>query len=295
MTGEKPLDARGLLLQCEAFCRSRGTEVSRLELYLLIEAFAGIPRARFPLEQGREIPREKREKVLDALSRRCKGEPLQYLLGQWSFYGREFRVGPGVLIPRADTETLAEHALEYLKGRPSPQAADLCAGSGCIGITLALERADSRVRLLELSGQAFAYLTENIRRLGAENCFALREDVLAPRSLPQGLDLIVANPPYIPTGELASLQREVRREPPMALDGDADGLRFYRGIPPLWRGALRPGGMLAFEIGRGQKEAVAKLLCESGYEQICFRKDLAGIIRVVSAIRPAGERGEGTA
>ena len=292
MTGEKQADAQELLLRCESFCRSRGAEVSRLELYLLIEAFAGIPRARFPLERGREVPAEKRERVMDALERRCGGEPLQYLLGSWGFYGREFLVGPGVLIPRADTETLVEHCLEYLEGRPAPQAADLCAGSGCIGITLALEREGARVSLLELSGQALCYLKGNIRRLGAVGCTALREDVLAPQSLPGGLDLVVSNPPYIPTGELPSLQREVRREPAMALDGDADGLRFYRGIPPLWKRALRPGGMLAFEIGRGQEEAVAGLLLQSGYEQVCFRKDLAGIIRVVSGLRPAKDREE---
>lgn len=283
--------AQELFQNCIAFCENRGVSIPRFELYLLLEEFTGVSRARLPLEREKEISQTAEKRLMAALEGRCSGEPLQYLLGRWEFYGREFRVGPGVLIPRADTETLVEHALFYLQGLSAPKIADLCAGSGCVGVTLGLERSDAEVCLAELSEQAFFYLRENIRGLKAENCTAVREDVLSPARLPEGLDLIVSNPPYIPDGELGSLQREVRREPAMALSGGGDGLRFYRGIPSLWRAALRPGGMLAFEIGCGQEQEVKELLLQSGYEEVRFRQDLSGIIRVVSGIKKK-ENGE---
>ncbi|MDD2956605.1 MAG: peptide chain release factor N(5)-glutamine methyltransferase [Oscillospiraceae bacterium] len=282
--------AEELFQNCIAFCQNRGIEISRFELYLLLEEFTGISRARFPLERDREMPERAQARLMEALERRGQGEPVQYLLGRWEFYGRSFRVGEGVLIPRADTETLVEHALEQLRGKPAPAVADLCAGSGCVGLTIGLERPDARVFLAELSPLAMGYLKENLCGLGAANCTALQGDVLAWKAPLPPLDLIVSNPPYIPTGEISGLQREVQREPALALDGDEDGLRFYREIPKAWGRALKPGGMLAFEVGLGQAEAVADMLCQNGYGEICFREDLAGIRRVVSGLWSGEER-----
>lgn len=265
--------------------RRAGVEAAGFELDLLLETFCSVSKENRLLHPDRQLSLEQVQQMRGLLSRREAGEPLQYLLGWWEFYGRRFQVGPGVLIPRPDTERLVELALEALEGVPSPQVADLCAGSGCIGLTVACERPDAQVFLLELSGPAAEYCKKN-REIWAPRCTLFLTDVLKGPPLLGRLDAVISNPPYIPSADLPALQREVRHEPSMALDGAADGLRFYREIPPLWKDALKPGGLLAFEIGFDQAAPVCTLLKVAGFEKIRVERDYGGNDRVVLAQKP---------
>ena len=217
--------------------------------------------------------------LADRVARRLNGEPLQYLLGEWEFWGMTFAVGEGVLIPRPDTEVLVEEGLAALQGKAAPRVLDLCAGSGCVALALAHERPDAAVTALEWDPAAYAYLEKNIAALGG-NVVAVRADVLAPPPAGMGsFDLITANPPYLTAGEMAALSPELRREPPQALLGGADGLAFYRAIREKWLPLLKPGGTLALEIGWKQAEAVCGIFAPYSPR---VRKDYGGNDRVVT-------------
>lgn len=212
---------------------------------------------------------------LDALlARRLAGEPVQYVLRSAWLMGLEFYVDERVLIPRQDTETLCEAALKILRAQSAPQALDLCAGSGAIGLSLAALAPGARVTLSDVSEGACAVARINRDRLGVQ-AEILQGDLFAPVR-GRRFDVIVCNPPYIPTDELGLLQPEVRREPSLALDGGADGLAFYRRIAQAYRAHLRPGGALLVEIGWNQAKQVRALF--GGGETL---KDLGGRDRVV--------------
>lgn len=221
----------------------------------------------------------------DLLKRRLFHEPLQYILGEWEFYGLPFKVRPGVLIPRADTETAVEIALELLRDVKSPVVLDLCAGSGCIGITLA-KLTGGRVVCVEKSDEAISVLEENkaLNKVGVE---VLKADVLKepPASLIGAAHLLISNPPYIKTGVIETLDAEVKREPKMALDGGEDGLLFYKSIVEKWSKVLKPGGVLVFEIGFDQCEAVVSLLENDGFKNVGCKKDLGQNDRVVYGVK----------
>lgn len=263
-----------------------GADAAQMEAYLLLEAGCGVDRTHYPLIADTLCPQESQEKLRELLRRRLNGEPIQYVLGKWEFYGYEFEVGPGVLIPRAETELLVETVLEYAEHMNAVRIADLCSGSGCIAISLARQRPDASVWALEASPEALSYLRRNAALNQCGNVRVLQEDVLAPQGDYPILDAIVSNPPYIPTAELPSLQREVQFEPAMALDGDGDGLRFYRRLGPVWLPRLRPGGLVAYEIGAGQGQAVKALLETQGAARVRVLKDLAGLDRVVCGVKP---------
>ncbi len=211
--------------------------------------------------------------------------PLQYIFGEWAFYGREFFVGPGVLVPRADTETLVEVCLKYLKNSESPAVLDLCAGSGCIGITLALEKADAAVTLVEKFPEAARYAERNIKRHGTDNATLICGDVLNGAANDKEYELIVSNPPYVPKNEMKTVSPEVHYEPETALFGGEDGLDFYRAVITEYKKALKAGGMLAFEVGAGEAAAVEALLEDAGLKEINTEKDLGGICRAVYGIK----------
>ena len=211
--------------------------------------------------------------------------PLQYIFGEWAFYGREFFVGPGVLVPRADTETLVEVCLKYLKNSESPAVLDLCAGSGCIGITLALEKADAAVTLVEKFPEAARYAERNIKRYGTDNVTLICGDVLNGAANDKEYELIVSNPPYVPKNEMETVSPEVHYEPETALFGGEDGLDFYRAVITEYKKALKAGGMLAFEVGAGEAAAVEALLRNAGLKEINTEKDLGGICRAVYGIK----------
>lgn len=264
-----------------------GNENPHYEAQLLMEAVCGV--SSLDIITNPDIPVTDSQKLeAEAFaSRRVSGEPLQYILGRWEFYGLPFDVGEGVLIPRQDTETLAEISLEYIKERKNPGflAADLCAGSGCIGITAA-KLGGVNVKLLELSEKAFSYLSRNITLNGVERlCTAVCADVLSDKTaeaFPQ-LDLIMTNPPYITAQDMQQLQKEVTYEPETALSGGEDGLDYYRIMIPLWSRKLKKGGMIAAEIGRGQDADVIRIFRECGLDT-GYKKDMCGIIRVIYGI-----------
>lgn len=211
------------------------------------------------------------------------GEPLQYLFGHWEFYGLDFKVGKGVLIPRADTETLCEKAiLELPKGSV---VADLCSGSGCIGITLSVYRPDITVYMIEKSKDAFKYLIKNTERHKNTSLFPIKGDVTDFKlinSLPK-LDAILSNPPYLTKTDMMQIPKDVAKEPKEALYGGEDGLDFYRLIPSLWKDKLKDGGLIYMEIGATQSQDVCRMFEDEGY---CIRdvfKDIEKRPRVVAA------------
>jgi release factor glutamine methyltransferase len=212
-----------------------------------------------------------------AARRRAAGEPLQYILGEWDFYGRTFLCREGVLIPRPETELLAEEALNYLDREST--AADLGCGTGCIGLTIAAEKGCA-VTLLDIAPEPLALAQENAKKLGIANAFVRYGSIFEGPGA-QKWDVVVSNPPYIKTQDLEGLQPEVRHEPLLALDGGGDGLDFYRAIAALW--APVAGRALLLEVGAGQAPDVVGLLQGQGTVRTIM--DYAGIPRIVVLIK----------
>ena len=239
---------------------------------------AGIESADFEAEQlARYTDPEKRE---ETLRRRLNGEPLQYILGEWEFFGITLSVGDGVLIPRADTETVVERAIKLLKGTEKPLVYDLCAGSGCIGIAVA-KFTGASLKFFEKSPKALKYLKANVESTGTNGEITVCDVLEEPdEGLPEA-DLIISNPPYIKSDVIPSLQREVQFEPKMALDGGEDGLIFYRTIAKKWKKKIKKGGYLVFEIGFDQAKEVTEILQNEGYSEVKAERDLTGNHRVV--------------
>lgn len=259
-----------------------GFEAPAFEALCLIEKVFGFNRLALITKGEETVANESDLNILFELTeKRLNHEPLQYILGKWSFMGIELLVGNGVLIPRDDTEVVASLCINYLSGKKNAVIADLCAGSGAI--SLALEKyADCSVTAVELSDTAYSYLTQNIK-LNNSAVKALKGDIFeCHREIADNsLDLIVSNPPYIKSAELAGLQKEVQHEPKMALDGGESGLDFYRRIVPLWKSKLKSGGALAFELGEGQYDEVSKILAENGFIGITDSYDFGGIQRAI--------------
>ena len=228
------------------------------------------------LFSGKDIQKEDIESIV--LQRR-QGIPLQYILGSWWFYKYEFLVGEGVLVPRQDTEVLVESALDFIKDIKGPAVCDLCSGSGCIAISIAADRPDAKVYAVEKYQAAFSYLEKNIQHNKTPNVTPKLYDVL---DTPFGkYNLIVCNPPYIPPADKADLSKEVLNEPHTALFGGDDGLYFYREISKNWKQSLLENGILAFEVGINEADAVVQILKDNGFINIGFKNDLIGIQRVV--------------
>lgn len=230
-----------------------------------------------------DITDEKVEQVENILGKRRKHYPLQYILGYWNFWNLNFKVGEGVLIPRADTETLVELALNEIQNIEKPVIADLCSGSGCIAISIAAERPEAVVYAIEKSEVAFKYLNENIKINKVKNVKPILADVLNECLLKENIlfDLIASNPPYIESKDVNCLQKEVMFEPTMALDGGNDGLYFYRSITKVWFNKLKNNGILAFEIGNNQLSKVKKIMENNGLVNIKYKQDLNRIARAI--------------
>ena len=249
---------------CSAL-RAAGVENPGADARLLLEHFCGVSPAAVLADPGRDYGGGALNRALQA---RCARVPLQYLLGSWEFCRQRYEVSPDCLIPRADTELLVEEALASLP--PGAFFADFCTGSGCIAVSVLAERPDTRCLAVELSEPALALAVRNAGRNGVAQRFApLRADVL--RLTPEALaawprpDALLSNPPYIRTGELETLSPEVRQEPRMALDGGADGLRFYRALIALAADWLKPDGFCLFEIGSDQAGELTALAEQSGF------------------------------
>jgi len=219
--------------------------------------------------------------------RRQSGEPIQYIFGEQEFYGLPFRVTRDVLIPRPETEHLVEEVLDLAARFPAPRIVDVGAGSGAISVTLAHHLPDARITAIDLSPAALAVARENARFNGvAGRIRFLHGDLLAPVA-EERFDIVVSNPPYVPSGDRASLSVQVRDyEPSLALFAGNDGLDIYRRLIPAAQSALNPGGFLALEIGYGQSTVIAGLLTGSSFLDVEFLLDLQDIPRVACARQP---------
>lgn len=248
----------------------------------IAEDTLGLSRSEMHFETERSLSPEEHERLEALLQRRVQGEPVQYLLHSACFMGLNFYVDSRVLIPRQDTETLVEAVIVALRQREKPRMLDLCAGSGAIGLSVRTLVPGADVTLADCSRDALEVVRENARRLGVD--VEIRHGDLFRAVWHQKFDLIASNPPYIPTGDLPLLQREVQREPQLALDGGGDGLEFYRRIAADAPEHLNPGGSIYLEVGAGQADAVRALLTE---RMECAEagaiNDLNGIPRVVWA------------
>ena len=261
-----------------------GIQAATLEARELVCFAAGKTREQFVRDGRLYVPQDVEEQARALMRRHLAGEPLAYLIGEWEFYGLPLDISESVLIPRPDTETLAEAAIGWLRQQEAPRVLDLCAGSGCLGLAIASQVKDARVVLGELSDGALRVCRQNIRRCGLTGrVTAMQLDALRPPLQRLGdFDCIVSNPPYIPSGDIPGLDASVRDyEPHMALDGGADGLDFYRAIAARWGAALRLGGALLFEVGIGQAGDVGAILAQNQFEQIHTFQDTQGIGRVV--------------
>ncbi len=241
---------------------------------------------RHPLELRLDGDTQLEEETVAAfetlLAKRMQRYPLQYLTGEASFFGRDFYVDDRVLIPRPETELLAEKAVQALKAFSMPaHALDLCCGSGCIGITMALEVPEAVVTLTDLSPDALAVAHRNAQTLGAKVAFCQGDLFAAVAG--QQFQVIVSNPPYIPDEECHALQQEVQCEPMAALAGGEDGLDFYRRIAMKAPEHLVTGGMLLLEVGWNQAQQVGELLQQAGLEVLSIDQDWRGIPRMVTA------------
>ena len=264
---------------------SAGIEDYVFEAKQIIKHITGFSNSEILMNYTNQLTEFQSNNLAAIIKQRAIRYPLQYIFGEWAFYGREFYVGPGVLVPRADTETLVDVCLKYLENTENPAVLDLCAGSGCIGITLALEKACAAVTLVEKFPEAARYAERNIKRLGADNVTLICGDVLKGEANDKNYYLIVSNPPYIPKNEMKTVSPEVHYEPETALLGGEDGLDFYRAITAEYKKALKPGGMLAFEVGAGEAAAAEKLLENAGFKEISNAKDLGGISRAVYGLK----------
>ena len=221
----------------------------------------------------------------ELMDRRLKGEPVAYLIGEWSFYGVELDISPDVLVPRDDTEVLARQAIERT-GAVAGQSRvlDLCAGSGCVGLAIARHCPNANVMLADIDEGALRICRQNIRRNGLTGrVSACTADALdKPPAALWDFDVIAANPPYIPSADIDTLDDSVRLfEPRLALDGGEDGLDFYRSITEKWVSSLRLGGWLLCEVGIRQAGDVEMLFAKAGLRDIQTYQDTAGIWRVV--------------
>lgn len=271
-----------------------GIEPYASEARFLMEGVLGVDYQNILVCGEMEATPEQLNKARSAVCRRLEGYPLQYLLGTWEFYSYPFEVGEGVLIPRPDTETLCEQGLAYLThwqmthGKERPVVVDLCSGSGCLAVSVACEYEGARVYAVEKYDAALSYLRRNVK-LNQADVKIVQGDVLIntyAEPIPEA-DLVLCNPPYLTEEDMKHLQKEVTFEPASALYGEAeDGLTFYRVVSSGWRERIRSGGMLAFEIGMGQEQAVKQILQKEGYQNICTVLDACGIIRVLTAVRP---------
>lgn len=273
-----------LYLDIRQQLRKAGIDAATLEARELVCFGTGKTREELTRDGGLYASPEIERRVRDLVARHLAGEPVAYLIGEWEFYGLPLDISRDVLIPRPDTEVLAEQAITYCQILPECRVLDLCAGSGCIGLAVASQVPGSRVVLGEYSDAALKICRQNIRRNGLSGrVVPMQVDARnsPERSLGE-FDCIVSNPPYIPRADMDGLDTSVKDyEPHLALDGGEDGLDFYRSISEKWKEALCPGGRLYFEVGIGQADSVLRIMRAQGFGDIQVVKDHHEIPRVV--------------
>ena len=283
------MTVREVIQRSTEFLQRHGVDSPRLHAELLLAHLLKLPRLQLYLNHDRALTEAETTALRPLVQRRARREPLQHLVGTTNFFGLELAVSPAALIPRPETETLAELAAAALVkcAFPTPHALDFGTGTGCLAITLAGQCPRARLHALDLSAAALNLARHNaaLHGLTERLTFHLGDGF---RALPADLrfDLLVSNPPYIPTADLATLPPEVRDfDPRAALDGGADGLDFYRLLAreaPAW---LKAGGGLFAEFGDGQETALPSLFSESGWHAVALHRDLTGRPRVIEAWR----------
>jgi release factor glutamine methyltransferase len=266
--------------------KKRNHPSPRLDAELLLGRALGLDRVRLLIESERRLNEAELGAYRALIQRRRTGEPVAYILGRREFYGLPFVVDRRALVPRPDTEMLVEVALERTRARSMyGRALDLCTGTGCVAVTFARERPTWRVTASDISSEAVSLAWENARRHGV--AFAMRVvegDLFAPFA-GERFELVTANPPYIPSGELAELSIDIREfEPRLALDGGGDGLEIVRLIVRDAVRHLEPRGVLALEVGYDQAARVVSLVEAAGFVDIVVRRDYGGRERIVSAV-----------
>jgi len=268
----------------QGYFARQGVDAPRLTAELLLARALGCDRVRLYLDFDKLLGEAELASFREMVRRRAGGEPTAYLTGRKEFLGRPFRTDPRALVPRPETELVAEAALAAL---PDGGAAlDLCTGSGCIAVSLALGRKGARVTAVEISREALALARENALALGAE-VDLLEGDLYAPLPAGERFHVVVSNPPYVPSGELAGLSREVQREPRLALDGGPDGLDVLRRVVAGAPAVLLPGGTLVAEMHESHADALPRLCLEAGFARAEAHRDLAGLPRYVLARLPS--------
>ena len=274
-----------VIRQAVSFIKQRlsdaGTDDAEFDAKQIISEVSG---KKLPFE---ELSDEQYAVCLDMAKRRAKGEPLQYILGSWDFYGRTFSVGDGVLIPRPETEQLCDLAIDHLK-KTGGKAVDLCSGSGCIAITVALETGLS-VSGIEISDKAYGYFVRNISLNNADSLVEpinadIFDETVISRFEDDSLSAVLSNPPYISSADMKTLRQELRFEPELALFGGEDGLDYYRRILPLWEKKLSLNGLFAVEIGEEQGAAVEEIFRSVSLSPVTI-KDYSGHDRIVCAVK----------
>ena len=268
--------------------RSAGVEEANVEARLIVASASGKTTAKLLQDMRLYATDAVEKKAADMLSRRLSGEPVAYITGVWEFRGLPMEVTPDVLIPRIDTEVLAEEAINWLtRNRRDGRVLDLCSGSGCIGCAIADALPQCQVVLADISPEAIELSRRNVARNGLAGrvSYMLTDATKAPPVMSGRFDIIVSNPPYIPSFEILTLDASVRDyEPIWALDGGEDGLDFYRAIVENWLPSLRSGGALMFEVGEEQAGPVKEIMRAHGMRDAVSVLDTRGVERVVKAL-----------
>lgn len=265
----------------ESGCESPEFDAQQLVSYCL-----GYNKTGLLMNSGSAVDEIKLIHFEDCVKRRCNHEPLQYIIGMWDFHKFSFKVGEGVLIPRPETEILVDFAVEKIRKHGYTEVLDLCCGSGCIGLSVAKLCPQVKVYCVDISDKALEYTRLNKELLAADNVTVIKADMLESMGfvgLPRP-DIILSNPPYIPTEEIKTLQEEVLFEPQLALDGGDDGLKFYRSLSEIWYPFIKRGGYLAMECGENQASHIVSLFVDKADKGKVI-KDASGHDRVVVIAR----------
>ncbi len=277
-----------LLTWTAEFLKKKGAESPRLDAEVLLAHVLGWPRVQLYTHFEDEVGEPARSAYRELVKKRSEGAPVAYLVGRKEFFSLALAVSPAVLIPRPDTETAVVAALDCLKGRRSPHVLDVGTGSGCLALAIAKQCPGARVIAIDISNDALAVASANAAALGLSDRVEFRQGDLVEAVLGEGpFDLIVSNPPYIPSGDLENLEPGVRDfEPHLALDGGYDGLRIVQRLITTAPESLMKGGWLVLEIGSAQEAPVRIMIDDAGgYSLSPTIRDAANHPRVIRASR----------
>jgi release factor glutamine methyltransferase len=276
-----------LLADAESALVQSGVDSARLDAELLMAATCAVERATL-LAGTVRLTQAQSESFAAMLARRAAREPLAYIVRRREFFSLEFEVTRAVMIPRPETETLVETALEFLGQRAEAHVLDIGTGSGAVAVAIAVNAPQVAVTATDISAQALEVARRNAARHGLKRRIALLEADLLPQGAQAVFDLIVSNPPYVESQAIESLAPEVRLyEPRIALEGGSDGLKSSRAIARVARSHLAPGGAVMVEVGAGQARRVRELFLSAGFANVTSVRDLGGTERVVCARRAA--------